>query len=495
MSEPRTLPKPVVILALWAWLLLLTLTHLGARSPYSYGWAIFNEPSARMNGAVVNPDALPLRNVTMFFYEGESLDWPNAQNLRLPMHSFATSIVAGLTGSYLFASYAVNFLFAALVALAGVNAADRFGIRRGVTLVVLLTLFSLPMYVEYLGQPLHYVAGPAISFLVLLAMLALDERDARNPWIAGLATTLLTLNYDPYVFVAAVAAYVLFIGRFARARDYVVYVIAAALPNILWSQFLRLESRGTMTKHLRKTFIAPVIDGWMTFVRDPIDNILVPFVATHIGAHVALHQIVAMIHWPLVLLCVFLLIRLRPRLATRAWLFPLLVLFFVLEQMAASAWDWELNPRRAIPVVLAFAVAYCWSAERTWDVRGWRIAFIALLLLSAVLAMSDTLFGKPVLAFLHTGQAVRQQPQDGIRIEELTLDQRSMPKLMRDDPITWRDLGRARLANVRQFTIAQAFLLALLAGLFWLVARARLLPRWAPLAAVAVWALSFVRFF
>src|ERR1700736_3796126 len=119
----KTIPKAAVIAILWAWLALLSLTHLGGKSPYAYGWAVVGspEPPARMMGAVVNPDALPLRGVAMFFYDAAPMKWAEAQNLRFPSHAFATSIVAGLTRSYLFAGYFVNYLFAALVAWAAVS--------------------------------------------------------------------------------------------------------------------------------------------------------------------------------------------------------------------------------------------------------------------------------------------------------------------------------------------------------------------------------------
>jgi hypothetical protein len=494
------MPKAAVIAILWAWLALLSLTHLGWKSPYAYGWAVVGspEPPSRMSGVVVNPDALPLHGVIMFFYDAAPPKWAEAQNLRFPFHAFATSIVAGLTRSYLFASYFVNYLFAALVAWAAVSLADRFAIHRTAALVALLTVFTLPMYVEYLGQPMHYVVGPAVSFLIVMSILALPEGDARNPWIAGLATALLLLNYDPYVFVAGVVIYFVLIGRFRRVQDYVIFLITATAPSIIWILYLRHISGGMMSQHLRRVFIAPVLEAWIAFAKHPIENALLPFVASHIGIHVAFRQIVALIHWPLLVVCIALLIRLRPRLAPlRMWIIALLPIAFVIEQMVTAAWDWELNPRRAIPAALAFAVSYVYVVNTMWPRRGWRIAFIALFAFCGCLAMADTLTGSPVLAYLHMGQGVREAPQQAIVYKDQRLNRKeTMPMLHADEPLIWHDLGSARVAREQRGTFAftEAFNAALLIALFWLTARARLLPRWTPAVVAAAWILSFARF-
>lgn len=489
--------KRAVVAIVWIWIAILQLTHLGARSPYSYGWALFGEKSERLAGAVVNPDALPLYSVALFFYEGIDLDWPEAQNVRLPVHAFATSIAGGLTRSYLLASYAVNFLFAALVALAAVNLAERFAIRRPVTLFALLTLFSLPLYVEYLGQPLHYVVGISTSFLVVMAVMALASDEARRPWIAGVATAVLTLNYDPYVFLAALVAYFLFVSRFRGFRHYLTYIICALLPLTAWNNFLDRVSHGQKSTHLHESFVKPVLDAWTDFALHPFHNVLQPVLASQIGIHVAIHQIMAMIHWPLLAACIWLLIKLRPRIAPPSlWIAVLLPCALVAEQIAAAPWDWELNPRRAIPVVLAFGVAWIFATDRVWTQRAWRIAVVALFVVSGWLAVMDTFNKTPALAFLHTGQAIREAPQEAMAKKELRLTPKSMPALMADERIDWHDLGRARVQPGRRaiFAFSQLFNLALLAAPFWLAARARLLPRWSPAMAAALWLASLIRF-
>lgn len=493
--------KASVVGIAFTWLVLVFLTHYGGRSPYSYGWALFpleNQTAERISGVVVNPDAVSLRDVTLHFYDGRSPDWPVAHNLAFPIHSFVAATLAGVTRGYVLSNFIANLLFFMLVAVAGLTLADRFGIRRSVTLVTLLTVFSLPIVLDYVGQPLHYAVGMCASFLVMLSVIALDPADARKPWIAALATSILTLNYDPWVFLAATVAWFLFVGRFARWWHWPVYIVAAAIPKIVWTQYLRLSSKGMLSRHLRDSFIKPVQEGWSELTAEPVANLMQPFVATHVGAHVAVHQILAMIYWPLVAACIALLFRARPRLSRPLALVALLPAFFLLEQMAAAGWDWELNPRRAIPVVLAFGVAWCWSVDQVWERRGWRAGVIALLALSAFLAMADTLVRDPAMAFLRTGQAMKLQPHEALEKENMILLPWYMPKLMCDENVVWRDLEGARIergtGRRTAFLASQAAGLFLLCGLFWLTARAGILPRWAPWGVVGVWLISLTRF-
>ena len=494
-------PKLVLVALLALWLVALTATHFGEDSPYSYGWAVFDNYTHKMFGVPTNPDARFLVDFTYFFYEGAPLDWALAQNLKLPLHSFAVSMAGAFTRSFLASNLIVNVIFAMLVALAAVTLALRWRTRPAATLVALLTFFSLPLYVEYLGQPMQYIVGPAVSFLVILSVFALDPDDARNPWIAGLATSILTLNYDPYVFLAALATWFLLVSRFPRWRDYLFFGVAAALPYVAWSRYLDYASGGQMTRHLSNTFIAPVRDAWVEFLAHPTENVLLPFIASHLGVHVAFHHVIAMIYWPLVFAAVALLIWLRPRIsAEKRFLLPVLLpVFLLVEQMVAAGWDWELNPRRAIPVVLSFGFVYVYAVDRMWESRAWRVAFVALMLLSMVLATADTLFRNPAMMYLRTGQAIKFPPRDAIPVGYKKLGDRvSLPKYVpNEEQIVWRDMGRARAIPRERmgiFAATQALCLYLMIGMLWLAARAKVLPRWMPYAAAGVWVASLVRF-
>ncbi len=482
-----------VIAVLWGWLVLLLLTHSGARSPYSYGWAIFGGKSAHLLGAVVNPDALPVQMVTLFFYDGEMpRDWHSAHNFRLALHSFVTATVAGLTRSYPLANLLANLLFAMIAAIVAVSLARRHDLSWPAIAVALLTVLSLPFFVTYIGQPMHYMVGTVISFLVVLAVAALEPVDLRKPLISGLATAILTLNYDPYVYAAAVAVYVITFVRFRRPLDSVVYLAISFTPVVVWDRFINAISGGQLSTVTQTEFIQPVFRGWFEFLRHPLEHVLLPFVASHAGVHLAAHQIIAMIYWPLVAVCAIGLARYRPRPHSLIVLLPVV---FVLHQVATAAFDWENNPRRALGVVLAFGYAWCWLAGRVWSDRRWRAAFVALLAMSALLAFSDAIFKSPLVAYLSTGQAMQRNPKDGVQIEKLRLETESMPALMRDERLVWRDLGKARLpVRWGVFAFAQLFNAFFVAGLFWLLSRARLMPRYAHWFAAAVWLVSMVRF-
>src|SRR5688500_13134950 len=228
------LRRPLAIAILWGWLALLLATHYGARSPYSYGWAMFGQQSGRVAGAVVNPDASFSYFTTYYFYDGVLRTPPLTQNLRLPLHSYTASVVMSYLRSYLAANYLLNFAFLALLAFVAVNLALRAGVAWTPATIALLTIASLPMFVTYIGQPLHYTVGTATNFLIVLALFAMRDDDLRNPWVTGVATAVLTLSYVPYVFLAAVVLYVCWYMRFRRPRVYAIYCAVAVIPRVVW---------------------------------------------------------------------------------------------------------------------------------------------------------------------------------------------------------------------------------------------------------------------
>lgn len=488
--------KWLAVGALWLWIAILFATHWGARSPYSYGWAIFRGHSARLLGAVVNPDALVVQPVTLYFYDASTPEnWGNSPNFRLPFHSFLVATVAAFTRSSLASYSIVNVGALMLLSLVAVNAALRRGLRLLPTTIALATMAALPFFATNIGQPMHYIAGTAINFLAVIAAMSLDDDDLRKPLLAGVLLAIVMLNYDAYIYAAALAVYLLFVVRFRRARDYVLFVLIAAAPVVLWVQFLRKLTDDRVSRMIERTFIAPVMTGWLDFVKHPLTYALRPFIAGHVGLHVGTHFVLAMVYWPVLVLCLAAAWRLRNELP-RAALATLLLLFFVLHQLATAAFDWENNPRRALPVVLAIAIAYCWFAARLWSALPWRVAFIAVLAISCALAMADTLLHTPAVQFLSTGQAIQHNPKEPITIGYMRFDNETMPTLMADEPPIWHDLGRAHVAREAavKWAFAQIFNAFFCWALLWLLARAQLLPRWVPALAVTIWILSVVRY-
>ena len=515
--------KWLAIAALWLWIAILFATHWGARSPYSYGWAIFGGQSARLLGTVINPDARVVQPVTMYFYEARTPEnWGNSPNFRLPFHSFVAATIAAFTRSTLASNYIVNVGALMLLAVVAVNAALRRGLRLLPTTIALATMAALPFVPTYIGQPMHYIAGTAINFLAVIAASALDDDDLRKPLLSGLLLAIVMLNYDAYIFAVALAVYVLVVVRFRRARDYALFVLVSVVPVVIWVQFLRILTNDRVSRMIERTFIKPVMEAWLDFAKHPLMYALRPFLAGHVGLHIGTHFVLAMVYWPILVLCLAGVWRLRNEIPhTRpAAIVALLLLFYVLHQMATGAFDWENNPRRALPVVLAIAYIYCWLADRAWSAGvpagriggvppapgaetatlrpAWTPAllFIAVLLISCALAMADTFLHTPAVQFLTTGQAIQHNPKEPITIGYMRFDNGTMPTLMADEPRLWHDLGRAQLARetAPKFLFAQLFNAFFCCALFWLLARARLLPKYAPAIAAAVWLASAVRF-
>jgi len=492
--------KWLAVGALWLWVLVLLLTHFGGRSPYSYGWAIFRGNSARILGAVVNPDAKVVVPVTQFFYDAaEPQNWGDSPNFRLPLHSFVVATIAAYTRSYLASNAIANLGALMLLAVVAINVALQRQLRLIPVVIGLLTIASLPFVVTYAGQPMHYIVGITVNFLAVLAATSISDDDLRKPWLSGLLLAIVALNYDAYIFAAALAIYLLFVVRFRRVIDNAIFILIGALPVVIWTQFLRILTHDTLSRMIERTFIRPVADGWIEFLRHPITYALQPFLMSHVGLHVGIHFVMAMIYWPVVAVCVAGLWRLRdeiPRGGTTTAML-LLVVVFALHQMVTAGFDWENNPRRAIPVVLAVAFAYCWIAARLWDRPRWRTAFIAVLVISGLLSMADTILKTPVVQFLSTGQAVQHNPKEAISaIRYMRFDNDTMPTYMRDEARQWHDLGRAHVAREMawKFAFAQFFVAFFMCSLFWLLARARLLPKHAATIAAIVWIASAVRF-
>jgi hypothetical protein len=481
MSRSRT----VVIAVLSAWTLLLLVTHRGSRSPYSY--------IPGMTGTVdrvVNNDAfLASLPVTRFFYDGSMLaDWSRADNMKLPFHSFAAATTGAFVRPYLLANDVANFLFVFVLIVAAVRYGAAIGLSDRAMLLAFATALALPAFVVYLGQPLHYIVGPIVNYLVVLTAMALPERDLRNPWIAGALTAILTLNYDWYVFGAALIVYVLAVLRFESKRDDLIYLAVSIAPVAIWRAFIDWVTQGTTSTIVRDAFIHTVIVQWADFFAAPAQNILTPFLAGHVGLHIGMHQVLALIYWPALLVGAVAAWRSGVRTSRLVWL---LVIFFALEQIVTAAYDVENNPRRAFPIVFAFACLYSQVVDRRR--RAWTAAFLAVFAITAFLAFADVALGKPGASYLQIGEAMHtgaKQPLAYTR-SELHIGPPIDP---RQAAIATLTLPAARIDHAVAFTFAQLFVGGWLLALFVLLRRAALLPPFAPAAFVAIWLLSAARF-
>jgi hypothetical protein len=498
--SPLNTRKYLALAALAVWVLILYATHLGGWSPYSYGWAMFQRPSDRLFGRVVNTDALQMVPAMHFFYDGETpAKWEEVTNLRLPLHPFIVATIASFTRSYLLANDIANIGALLLLLLVALNAAERRQLQRMPVVMGLMTLLALPFVATYIAQPMQYIVGTSINFLAIIALFALSDDDVRRPLIAAIPVAVMLLNYDPYIYVLAAVLYILAFVRFRSALDYLIFLVVAVTPAFLWTQVIRAVTNDRLSQVNESRFIRPVIGNWYEFLLHPMHNAIAPYLAGHIGLHIGAHMVLTAIYWPILLTCAVALWQLRDKVphAHRAILIALLVLAFVIHQIATAAFDWENNPRRALPFLLAFAFAYLWAANETWSSRGWRITLTVLLIIGAVLTMSDRLFRVPVLTYLPTQQAMQRNPKDSMEtFRDLRLDKQSMPDWMTDEKIVWHDLGRAQLQRgvAPAFFLLQVLLALSCCALLWLLARAELLPRHSAAIGAIVWIASAIRF-
>jgi hypothetical protein len=472
-------PKWAVIGALWLWFAVALLTHSGARSPYSYIGAVVDLRAERIDGRVVNYDAPSVRPVTQFFFDATPVKFAEAHNLKLPLHSVIVAAAAGFLRSYTLANYVVNLLALWLLAYVAVTMADSLAFPRFATLVAALTCAFLPLYTTHIGQPMHYIVGMAVNFLVMLAAMA----GARDPARLGILTAVLTLSYDPYVFIAAlIVAF-----PFRRARDWAVYVAVALLPVVVWRGFLTLIGDEVVSPAIRDVYFKPVLAGWRLVLSAPRDYPLVPFANAQVGLTMSFEMALALIYWPVAIVCVAGLIRSRPP-ANRLLL--ALALLFVAGQLVTAAYDWENNPRRAIPLLFAFSCAYFFVVAARAHLRGWRIAFPGVMLLSLFLTMSDTFTGNPLAGYLPTGEAMKDPPKKMLAVADSHLDTITYPKLMRDEPARWWDMPSARVGRPAVFLFANVFLMMMIVALLHVLRERALLPRFLPAAVTIAFLLS-----
>ncbi|HEV2719322.1 MAG TPA: hypothetical protein VG323_04825 [Thermoanaerobaculia bacterium] len=253
--------------------------------------------------------------------------------------------------------------------------------------VAIATLLTLPLVTRTPSLT------TAITFLAVLTALAIDENNKLRPLLLGLlAAAVVIVNDDPLVYAAAIVV----AARFRRPRDYAVFAAAAVVPPAAWYWHTRT---------------LPSISHWIILGWSDI-NVLQPFVAAQVALHIETHYVIAEVYWPLLLTGLAALWVLRndiPR-GWRTAVLVTLVVAFALQQLIVAPFDTANDPRRAFPVVLAFSVAYCWAVIKLWPRRAWRIAFVAVLVICALVGFSRN----PAIAWLTTSQAIEQNPKDAM---------------------------------------------------------------------------------
>ena len=498
----------LLVLGLMVVALVTLVTHLGSHSPYTWGHAVFGHDrrGSQIDGLHVNPDASELRIVelTEGFYQFCGIDVGSA-NVHMPLHAFCVAVILGVTRSFMLASLITNLLALLLLVYAFTRTCVDFDVPPGATLLAGVICLLLPWVGHYVGQPLNYTFSICLNMVIALATARLAQRGERSPWVFGVLVAVLVLNYDWFVFAGAIGVFLLFAHPFERRVDYLKLAATAAIPMLLWGRLVKWASAGATINELRNDqFFVPVEDGWRAMLRAPLANVLEPFVLSHVGVGMAIRQVLGQIYWPLAAVALFLVVKLRPDLRRHrwGWLPVLLVVVYVAEQMGTAAFDWENNPRRAIPVVFAAGVALAYVIAQTYGSKGWRAAFIALAVGSFGLSFSDRLLANPVIPELQSGEAARDEPKWPMKIYQKRLSVETMPLLPIDGPLQVGHFQAKCAARgngaispgrlVAQFALAQVLLGGILVGFFAVMRRLEWLPRDAATGLAALYGLSLI---
>ena len=486
-------------LTLWFTVILAVtlLTHAGDHSPYTYGWAALGRNAhGTLDGYAFNPDNYTIIPLTNFFYQPSPPDFSQVPNVLLPAHSFFISVLLGLTRSYMFSAYLVNLLFGAFVFYAYSAVALRHGIPARVIGFAGTLILSLPYFAHYMGQPMHYIVGPAITFLIVMAMMLIDREEAtsthRHPsWYTGFLAGFLLINYDWYVALPAVLAYVCW---FRRPKSLPIFFGTVLFMRVLWGLVLSLGD-AELSATAANQFFTPIRDGWLLFLTSPVDHWIRPWLFSMVGWNVAVAQISSYFYWFMLIALVILTALLRPdfRQARSSRLPLLLLAFFVAAQLAIAALDWETNPRRALPLLVPYAYWLTWAVWATWQSRRFRLMFIALGILSYMFTFSDTLFHNPGIALSQIGQAIHGGPKYILQFETVRLDSQ-LPHFIVDTPLQLFGYPHAAFDSDFQgiFLATQAFMFLSVGLLLFIFGRIRLLPYRTAEVWGAVFAISIV---
>jgi hypothetical protein len=520
----------LVALPLWALAALVVVLHLGVHSPYTYAWTAFGGDIAvsTLEGQHVNPDALSIWPLTVGFSAPCGIAY-HAPNVLFPFHALCASVFVTLTGSYMLGQWLLNGAAIALLVWALTRACLARGYSKGAVAVAGVLVVTTPWIACYAGQPLHYLFAGCVSGCVVLAALEMARAGDRNPWRWGALVAVLTLTYDWYVFVAALAIYALAYLRFTRPRDALVFLGAGFAPTVLWHGFLSAAGGDQLSTRVAHTFLDPIRDGYVDLLSHPIGHALDWYMLPHVGLDIGARAVLDAVGWPLALATVVFAWRLRRSTTSSPGtkMTYLLLGLYVAEQAAVALLDVENSPRRALPAVCAVLLAAAWIAARAWSSLPSRVALVALALVSVATSLSDRLTDNPAIQLLDMGEVVRGEP----KLPAILVDRGGDPgaptrsaALPADDPVplgTFRPVcgrlvdqsqGRGAYAQklvvrearpadasnktlgqrLAEFAAAQALLVALGAALLVPLKRVGLVPRYAPHAAGAALLVSYV---
>lgn len=477
--------KAGILIILNAFSFLIFFTHMGTNSPYTYVIPIVKGHSTpNIDGHFVNGDVKAVTPVTKYFYFPRIRKMPDrAINFFTPPHSYLVAIVTSFTRSNLISNYIANLLFVFLIIVVAVNYAWRSFVSPINILLTGMIVLSLPYFSHYIGQPIQYIVDPTLSFMIILCVLALARMGVKNPYLFGLLTGFLGLNYDPYIYVFALFVFFILFYRFPKLWHYGVYFVLTFAPVYLWVRFLKWASHGHIPQE-QKAFFDAVIDGWYSVYLRPAKNLFLPYLASHIGIVTGIKHILANFYWPTLLIITAFIFVYSPRFIKlvkrknyQATVMIAIVIGFIGHQMATAAFDWENSPRRAIPLVLVFGFATSWILKQT-SVTRWRHLFGGILGLNILLSFADTIFKYVAIGLLPIGEFARGSVKQALDFNKIRLDSSTIANLGIDGTIRLGNIEKAIFHKkfLLEFMVCQLVFTFFIFVVFYALGRARLLP-------------------
>lgn len=480
------------VLSIFFFIVIITLFfHMGGNSPYSYAAAVLGSPASKIEGHFVNLDATNLYDyLTPYFYEPSKYYFHRTPNIILPLHTFCTSIILGITRSYMISSYTTNLIFLIILCFVFIKLATKFNISYYAIGLAGINILLLPFFAHYIGQPLQYIVGTVINFLVILIIISLNMKNNKNPIVYGLLIGILTLNYDWYVFGGALLIYFLFYYRFKNFSHYLILILSMITPLIIWRVSIATFSLTPVSSAFYESFQSKMIEGWVYYFKHIVDEFISPFIVSHVGLTIAFKQIIAYIYWPLLFITIYLLIKLKPEIGIFKFnkLIILLLVVYLLEQIFTAAFDFENNTRRAIPVILVFSYAFTYVVSKTINYKNIRYLLYIFTFSSFVLTFSGVLLKNPAVPLIQIGEAIRGNPKTILEYNKSRLNNLSLPKFPTNEKLGLFKFGKAKLAtenkgrkemikSIYQFVMIQLFPFSIIFLLFYFLSKAKLLHR------------------
>ncbi len=490
--------KFVIIGILFLVILGMFFTHVGALSPYTWGCAVHHLPYHYNDGHYANVDFFLLSSLVKYFYEPGFINFKEVSATEWSFFCFILSVGLGITRSYALSTYTINILFLLALIIAVVNLLRKLNLSYKVIFISCLFILFVPFFNHYLGQSLHYLTSVSITFLVLICLIALNLKNERSGAIYGSLLGIITINYDWYIWYAAATCYFLFYYKLDSFKKYLVFSL---VPCVLWMYCI--SSTGTAPEHFRtlSVLLHDVVPPWAHYFNNPAKDVIFPFIVSQVGLVVAFKMLTSYIYWPLLIFIGFYISDIKSTVKNHIFskLIILIFLFNLFFILVLLPFEWENNPRRAIPLIFVFLSALIYSINKAWSSKNPRIkkTVLALLILSFILSFSDTFFQNPTVPVMEMGETIRTPPKFLLDINKLRLNVQSIPNLPVNGPLKMSLYPKATMNKeyIPKYVLSQLIFSGCLYLLFRFLVSLELLPKYTQFIYLIIYIFSLMKRF